>query len=120
MNDATKHVWTTFLKCYSEQNMERPTRLGVFENRSDIFNDYWLEDGLPLRGMGVDTHGELPDIEILLGEFSHRIEGARTLKVHFSQEGDEDGIDISDVNGKTTILRFEIPELGTEISEAGA
>jgi hypothetical protein len=112
MKEAIKHVWTTFLKSYTEQNKERPARLGVFENQSDIFNDYWLEAGLPFNGIDVDTQGALPDIEILLGEFSHKIEGARTLKVHFSQDGDEDGIDISDMDGKTTILRFETNGIG--------
>ena len=108
MNAATKqHDWTKFLEFYSERNKGRPTRLGVFEHQSDIFNDYWLEAGLPLTGIDVDTRDRTPTIEIMLGDFTHTIKGARNLKIQFSLEGDEDGIDISDAEGKTTILRFE-------------
>jgi hypothetical protein len=108
MNAAKKqHEWTAFFKFYSEQNGGRPTRLGVFEKQSDIYNDYWLEAGLPFSGIDVDTQAETPTVEIMLGDLTHTVNSARTLKIHFSLNGDEDGIDILDVEGKTTILRFE-------------
>ena len=104
MNAATRqHNWTQFLRLYSEQNKGRATRLGVFENEKD----YWLEAGFPLVGIDVDTHGEMPAIEIMLGTFTHTIKDGRRLTMHFSLDGSEDGLDITDAEGKTTILRFE-------------
>ena len=108
MNAATKkHDWSDFLKFYSEQNEGRPTRLGVFEYQSDIFNDYWLEAGLPFTGIDIDAREQMPAIEIMLGDYTHAVKNVKQLKIHFSFEGDEDGIDILDAEGKTTILRFE-------------
>lgn len=103
----TQHNWTNFLKFYSEQNAGRKTRLGVFENNGEIVNDYWIEDGFPLNGIMVDLHGELPMIEILLGSYTYSADNARSIKIHFSLEGNEDGIDIVGNDGKTTVLRFE-------------
>lgn len=108
MNAATKQYnWASFLKFYSDQNEGRLTRLGVFEHQSDIFNDYWLEAGLPFIGIDIDSHVETPTIEIMLGGFSHTVKDVRELKAHFSFEGDEDGLDINGSDGNTTILRFE-------------
>lgn len=108
MKAVTKqHGWSSFLKFYTGQNKDRPTRLGVFEKQADIYNDYWLEAGLRFTGIDVDTHGETPAVQILLGDFTHTVNGARTLKIHLSLDGDEDGIDITDAEGKTSILRFE-------------
>jgi Family of unknown function (DUF5335) len=104
MNAATQqHNWTQFLKFYNEQNKGRATRLGVFENE----NDYWLENGLPLVGIDVDTRGERSAIEIMLGNFTHTIRDARNIKILLSFDGSEDGLDITDCEGRTTILRFE-------------
>lgn len=104
MNAATQqHNWTHFLKFYSEQNKGRATRIGVFENE----NDYWLENGLPLVGIDVDTHGEMPTIEIMLGNFTHTIRKVKDIKLLLSFNGDEDGLDVTDAESKTTILRFE-------------
>ena len=106
MNASTQqHSWTNFLKYYAEQNTGRPTRLGVFENG----NDFWIEDGLPLSGIVVEARGESsPTIEIMLGdEFTHTIAKARHARISFSVDGDNDGLDITDAEGKTTILRFE-------------
>ena len=105
MNAVTKQYgWTNFLKYYGEQTNGRPTRLGVFENG----NDSWIEDGLPLAGIDVDAHGEMPTVEIMLGDdFTHTIKDARNIKLNFSFDGNGDGLDITDADGKTTILRFE-------------
>ena len=105
MNAMTKQYgWTNFLKYYGEQNNGRLTRLGVFENG----NDSWIEDGLPLIGIDIDAHGEMPTIEIMLGkDFTHTIKGARNIQINFSFDGNGDGLDITDADGKTTILRFE-------------
>lgn len=105
MSEAKKqHIWTRFLNYYGEQNKNRPTRLGVFENG----NDFWIEDGLPLTGIDVDTHGGMPTVEIMLGDnFTHTIKDAKNVKITFSPDENNDGLDITDAEGKTTILRFE-------------
>ena len=110
MNAETKQYdWTDFIKFYSEQNRGRETRLGVFENETkDIFNDYWLEAGLPLAGIDADTRGDLPAVEIMLGDdFTHVINNAVSVRVSFNFDQNADGLDITDAEGKTTILRFE-------------
>lgn len=103
----TQHAWAAFLKFYTEQNKDKKTRLGVFENVGEVVNDYWIEDGLPLSGIDIDLRGELPAIEILLGSYSHPVTGALRLTIHYSPKGDEDGLDIIGIDGKTTVLRFE-------------
>ncbi len=93
---------TNFLKYYSKQNYGRPTRIGVFENG----NDYWLEDGMPLSGIDFDTHNK--SIEIMLGnELTHMINDARNIKINFGLETENDGFDVTDAEGKITVLRFE-------------
>lgn len=95
--------WTAFLKFYSEQNEGRPTRLGVFEGG----NDYWLENGLPFNGIDVDVHGGRHIIEIVLGDFTHITKNVKDVKFLLSHSGEEDGVDIEDFDGKTTVMRFE-------------
>src|SRR5687768_1998226 len=99
MNTAAKqHIWKNFLTFYGEQNSGRATRLGVFEGE----NDYWLENGLPLIGLDIDTHGEMPTVEIMLENFTHTIKNAQKLKINFSRNGSDDGLDITDAEGRTT------------------
>jgi hypothetical protein len=108
MNSAkTQHCWESFLKFYSEQNKGRTTRLGVFEREGDVVTDYWIEDGLVLVGVDVDPDGELPAVEVMLEGYSHSITGVRSLNVHYAYQAEDDGLDIADEHGKTTILRFE-------------
>ena len=105
----TQHTWEAFLRFYSGQYRGRKTRLGIFEKREDVTNDYWIESGLPLLGIDIDLSGEKPAIEVLLDGYSHSVQDAKELNAHFSVDSDEDGIDISHPNGSTTILRFEKP-----------
>ena len=108
MNESkTRPNWKMFLKFYSHQNTGRKTRLGVFENVGDVVNDYWIEDGMPLEGFDIDVNGALPTVEIILGSYSHFVTNVRGLRVHYSFEGNEDGVDITGADGKTTVLRFE-------------
>lgn len=94
--------WTNFLKFYSEQNKGRPTRLGVF----DSGNDYWLEDGLILTGIDFDTRRNA--IEIMLSdEITHTINDVKKVEASFSLDEINDGLDITDFEGRITILRFE-------------
>jgi hypothetical protein len=117
MNTAAKqHNWSAFLKFFSQQNHLRPTRIGVFEQVRDTTTDYWLEDGLPLAGIDVDTRGEdAPTVEIMLGDnakagsrhMTHIVKRAQTARIILSADGEDDGLEIKDAEGKTTFLRFE-------------
>lgn len=107
MKAQKQHEWTKFLKFFTEQNAGRPTRLAIFERNGDAVNDYWLENGLPLTGIDVDTKDELPSVQIIVDSFTHEVKDAVNLIFRFSVKGDEDGIDITNAVGQTTILRFE-------------
>ena len=112
----TQHNWTEFIRLFSGQNRSRPTRIGVFEGEPGKLTDYWLEDGLPLEGIDVDSSGsDAPTVEIMLGSsekpgsraFTHKIERARSAKIILSASGDSDGLEIENDDGAVTILRFE-------------
>jgi hypothetical protein len=112
---AIQHNWSVFLKLFSQQNRNRMTRIGVFEGEAGEMTDYWLEAGLPLAGVDVDTHGkDAPVIEIMLGNqgkddlrhLTHTVHNARFIRVVLSASGEADGLDIENSEG-TTILRFE-------------
>ena len=100
---AQKHEWADFLKFFSEKFEGRPTRLGVFENG----NDYWLESGLPFVGADIDTKDVRPAIQIMLGELTHSVPDVKAMQFKFTESGEEDGLDLTSADGKTTILRFE-------------
>lgn len=106
-NDKRQKEWPKYLRFFSEQNAGRPTRLGVFERNGDTVNDYWLENGLLLAGIDVDTKRRRPSVQIMVGELNHVVNDAVKLVFHFSLSGDEDGLGISTAEGQTTVLRFE-------------
>jgi|SRR5687767_917774 len=99
--------WANFLKYYSKANMDRPTRIGLFEKIGDVTDDYWIEDGLPLRGIDLDDKNGIPVIEILLQGYTHVVRGVRTIRPTYSIDGTEDGLDLIGPGETTTILRFE-------------
>ena len=103
MQPAQAATWVEFLRLYSEKNKERKTRLGVFEGS----DDYWIESDLPLTAIDIDPRSDGPGVTIILGNYTHAVRNARSLAFRFSFEGDEDGVDILDGEGKATILRFE-------------
>ncbi|HQZ96860.1 MAG TPA: DUF5335 family protein [Pyrinomonadaceae bacterium] len=107
-NPKRINEWTKFLQFFSEQNAGRPTRLAVFERHGENVMDYWLESGLPLGGVDIDTHQDRATIQISLGEFNHTISDATGLKFVFSRAGDEDGLDVTDAEGRTAVLRFQV------------
>lgn len=102
-----QHEWTKHLKFFSEQNAGRLTRLAVFERNSDVVTDYWIESGMPFTGIDIDPRDGQPSIRITVGSFTHAVNDAVKLVFNFSLAGDEDGIDISGGDGRTTVLRFE-------------
>ena len=104
---GTQHEWSKYMRFYTENNAGRGTRLGVFEREGDTVNDYWLENGLPFVGIDIDAHQDLPSVQISVGELCHDVPNAVDMVFHFSASGDEDGIDVKNSDGDTTVLRFE-------------
>ncbi len=108
MNAAsTQHEWTKYTKFYTENNKGRLTRLGVFEKQGETVNDYWLESGLPFNGLDIDTHKDLPSVQISVGVLCHEVDQVVDIAFHLSASGDDDGVDIKSTNGTSTVLRFE-------------
>ena len=103
----TRNDWANFLKFYSGQNLGRRTRLGIFENAGDTVDDYWIENGAQLNGIDTDLSSSTPAIEIMLEGYTHVTTNPRSLKIYYSQDGGEDGLDLCDSEGRTTVLRFE-------------
>ena len=118
MNNATaaKSIWADFLKLFGTQNHLRPTRLGVFVREGEVLHDYWIEDGLPLSGIALEMNGDnAPTIEIMLGgksetadgHYTHSIQNVRQIKFELTLNSENDGLEITDAEGKITILRLE-------------
>lgn len=100
--------WTEFLRGYSSRNECRPTRLGVFESSDGNANDFWIEDGLPLVALDTYSHKHKTRVDILFDNYVHQIDGvARIVDIDIEGEGTDHGLDICDMNGRTTLLRFE-------------
>ncbi len=108
--------WAEYLRLFSQQNQMRPTRIGIFEGAPGVMTDFWIEDGLQLKGIDLDTHGaDGPAVEIMLGtgenseltHLTHIIAKTMLVKIVMSTNGEADGLDIEDRQGRTTILRFE-------------
>lgn len=107
MNETIdKTNWTDFFREYSARNKGRPTRLGIFETRDGVANDFWIEDGLPLVALDVYTKNGKTRVDILFENYTHPIDDAANL-VHIGGDEGGHGLDIQDADGKTTLLRFE-------------
>ena len=50
--------WQADLAAFGKRNNMRPTRLEVLGPERDVESDFWLEDGLLLAGVDLDTDGE--------------------------------------------------------------
>ena len=103
METAKRSQWQDFLRYFGEWNEGRPTRLGIFDNG----NDYWLEDGLPLTGVDLDARKGNASIQIMLGHFTHTVRGVSHLTFHFRNDGKSEGFDVTDAEGRVSMLRFE-------------
>ena len=75
--------------------------------RGDIVDDYWIENGAKLSGIDTDLSSSTPAIEIMLEGYTHVATNPKSFKVYYSQDGGEEGIDLCDGEGCTTVLRFE-------------
>lgn len=107
ISPGKEHEWSKYIKFFGETNVGRRTRLGVFERENGNVTDYWLESGLPLAGLDMDAKNDVIDVQIRIGDLTHVIDNAVKFTFHLSHAGDEDGADITDAAGRTTILRFE-------------
>ena len=101
-----KPEWKEFLRNFSTRHRGRRTRLGLFEIRDGVVNDLWIEDGIPLVGIDIDTKNGRQTIGIVFEHFRHSIKNVSTIS-EVSGENVAAGLDIQDSEGKTTALRFE-------------
>lgn len=114
-NDIEPTQWTNYLTEYTRRNRGRATRLEVIGGADG--DDFWLECGLPLTGIGTDTHGkDAPRVEIMLGggsahesdkHVTRSIARVRRVTPETSEDGRDQGLEIEDSDAVTTILRFE-------------
>jgi hypothetical protein len=85
----------------------------VEENRGT--QDFWVEDGLPLNAVTVEPGPDSADVEMMFGAksdfedraFTHIIKGARSIRFGLGFGNRDDVLEITDLEGKTTVLRFE-------------
>ena len=109
-----KPEWKEFLRNFSTRHTGERTRLGVFEIRDGVVNDLWIEDGVPLIGIDVDTKEGRRTIGIAFEHFRHSIENVSKITKVTDSEDVGEGLDIEDDEGKTTALRFEDYPVGSE------
>jgi len=102
-----KSDWKEFLQNFSRRHRGERTRLGVFEIRDGVVNDLWIEDGVPLIGIDVDTKEGRRTVGIAFEHFRHSIENVSKITPVNDAEAVDEGLDIQDDEGKTTALRFE-------------
>ncbi len=88
--------WAKFTEVFNEKYNGRATRLGLFERQHNITTDYWLENGLPFVGVGIDNQGELPEVRISIGTLSHAVTDAVSLSFKLTADGEGDGLEVQD------------------------
>jgi hypothetical protein len=114
VEEQKKAGLSAYLKEFDQQNRARPTRLGEMK-AGETDEEFWLEDGLPLAGISLETKGEnAPLVQIMLGgmgeterSMAHVVAGVRNVRLQLAPDGHDDSLEIEDLQGKTTILRFE-------------
>ena len=92
----------------------RPTRVEVLGAAREVASDYWLEDGLLLAGVDLDTDRERdPYVELMLQRpssskthMTHTVAGVRRLGLE-TLDGRDAALEIEDGEGGLTIVRFE-------------
>ena len=107
--------WQSDLAAFDKRNNMRPTRLEVLGPGREVESDFWLEDGLLLAGIGLDTDGERGTcIEIMLqapsasgkNHMTHTVAGVRRLELE-TTHGRDAALEIEDGEGRVTIMHFE-------------
>ncbi len=103
LNEQSLNDWANFLKFFTEAFSGRKTRLGVFENG----NDLWIESGLPFIGVDIDAKTDKPTVQLMLGDLTHAVSNVNGMQFKLLDSGEEDGLDLTTADGRTTVLRFE-------------
>jgi hypothetical protein len=107
--------WQSDLAAFGKRNNLRPTRLEVLGPAREVESDFWLEDGLLLAGINLDTDGERGTcVEIMLqtpsasneNHMTHSIAGVKRLELETTGERDA-ALEIEDRDGRVTIMHFE-------------
>ena len=107
--------WNAKLAAFGTRNHLRRTRLEVLGADRNIDCDFWLEDGLLLAGIDLDTKGERgPSVEIMLraskapssDHMTHSVAGVKRIALNTGANQDE-GLEIEDEKGTITIMHFD-------------
>jgi len=107
--------WQADLPAFSKRNNMRPTRLEVLGPAGEVESDFWLEDGLRLAGIDLDTDGERGTcVEIMLqapsasskSHMTHTVAGVKRLGLE-TTDGLDAALEIEDGEGRVTIMHFE-------------
>ena len=107
--------WKANLAAFGKRNYLRPTRLEVLGPDRNMESDFWLEDGLLLAGIDLDTDGEHgPSVEIMLqaakstpaNHMSHSVSGVKRIALN-TDDSEDEGLEIEDAEGTVTIMHFE-------------
>lgn len=110
--------WKNDLASFGQRNHSRPTRMEVMGPDRNVESDFWLEDGMLLEGIDLETDEDQgPSVEIMLQAPSATTENHMTHSVYDvksvaleSTGGRDEGLEIVDREGTVTILRFEAKE----------
>jgi hypothetical protein len=114
-NNIETSCWQADLAAFGKRNYMRPTRLEVLGPDRNIESDFWLEDGLLLAGLDLETDGERgPSVEIMLqapaatsqNHMTHSVAGVKRIEVD-TADGRDEGLELEDKEGTVTIMRFE-------------
>ena len=108
-------TWQSDLAAFDKRNNMRPTRLEVLGPAREVESDFWLEDGLLLAGIDLDTDEERGTcIDIMLqaapasgkNHMTHTVAGVKRLGLE-TTDGRDAALVIEDGEGRITIMRFE-------------
>ena len=107
--------WQSDLAAFGKRNNLRPTRLEVLGPAREFESDFWLENGLLLAGIDLDTEGERGTcIEIMFqtpsassqNHMTHTVTGVKRVEMEIS-DGRDESLEIEDGDGRVTIMHFE-------------
>jgi hypothetical protein len=106
--------WQSDLAAFGKRNNMRPTRLQVLGPAREVESDFWLEDGLLLAGIDLDTDGRGTCVEIMLkatsassdNHMTHTVAGVKRLGLQ-TMDGRDSALEIEDGEGRVTIMHFE-------------
>ena len=107
--------WESDLAAFGKRNNLRPTRMEVLGSAGEVESDFWLEDGLLLTGVDLNTDGDRGAcVEIMLqapsastqNHMTHTVAGVKRLELEIA-DGRDKALEIEDGEGRVTIMQFE-------------